>query len=496
MGHRLIRHAQKYMHVRLRMYAARFFCLFGKGYRHALSAVLLVCFVTTQCLFPSFAHAFGEFTIKDELELGKKFNILIRSRMPLVQDPEIVNYVKGIVGRLEKTMPPQPFPFTPSVIRHNAVNAFAIPGGYIFIHTGLILAVNHESELAGVVAHEMAHVTQRHIAGRIQQAQWVSILSILGAVAGAFMGGEATPAMMAGSMAAGQAAMLKYSRGDENEADQVGMNYLTRAKFNPEGMVGAFKILGKKQWNMGSTVPPYLSTHPGINERADDMELRIKRLPASARTAPEKDDQFLRVQTLIRARYSDPDVASQFFAKQLSTPHRALALLGQGMLASRQNRVNNASAAFAEALSLQPADPLFIREAGQFHYTKGDHAKGEELLRKAVLLNDSDILALFYYANCLADNGNTATAIDYTRRVLRAVPEDAEVHEYLARLYGTNRQLFKANLHMAWAALYSNNKRKVAQFLPKAKNLAKTVEEKNQIERFDAEYLARRDFWS
>ena len=80
MGHRLVRHTQKHMHVRLCMYATRVFCLLGKGCRHALSAVLLVCFVTTQCLFPSFAHAFGEFTIKDELELGKKFNILIRSR--------------------------------------------------------------------------------------------------------------------------------------------------------------------------------------------------------------------------------------------------------------------------------------------------------------------------------------------------------------------------------------------------------------------------------
>ena len=461
----------------------------------SLCLVLVCSLLFSHCLFPATAAAWGEFTLKDEKELGEKFNILIRARMPLVQDPEIVDYVTGIVNRLSKTMPPQPFPFTVSVIRHNAVNAFACPGGYIFVHTGLLLAMQHESEVAGVIAHEMAHVTQRHIAGRIENSQWVGLISVLGALAGAFLGGQGGPAAMAGSMAAGQSAMLNYSRGDEREADQVGMNYLTKAGYSPRGMVGAFEILSRKQWLMGGDIPSYLSTHPGLLERVKDMGIRVDSLPAAMQNTKDQDAQFLRIQALVRARYSDPQPAAQAFAKEVNGPAKCIALMGQGILASRQNRVNDASASFAEALQCNPKDELIVREAGRFHYTKGDKNKGVALLEQAVKMDRNDTMALFYYARSLGDSGQTASAIDYTKDVLRKVPEDSEVHELLARFYGEDGQMFLANMHMAYSALYDNNEKKTKQFFEKAKGLAKTPPEKNRVERFETEYKARKEFW-
>lgn len=464
--------------------------------RHCVCLALVVALSVPWLCPAASAALWGEFTLKDEKELGEKFNVLVRSRLPLVQDPEIVDYVGSIVKRISNTMPAQPFPFTASVISHNAVNAFACPGGYIFVHTGLILAMNSESEVAGVIAHEMAHVTQRHIARRIENNQWISALSLLGALASAFLGGEGGSAALVGSMAAGQAAMLNYSRFDEREADQVGMNYLTKAGYVPQGMVGAFEILSRKQWMMGSTIPSYLSTHPGLSERVHDMSVRVSRLGRDA-VKREDNTRFLRVQALIRARYSDPQPATQAFTRQIDEggPGKCMALLGMGILCSRQNRVSDAANYFDQALDCAPGDQLVVREAGRFHYIKGDKNRGSALLQRAVTMNRHDVLAIFYHARNLGDIGRTAEAIGYTKEVLLKVPEDAEVHELLARLYGKERKMFPANLHMAYAALYERNEKKLTQFLSRAKESKSGPADAAALERFEKLYKDRKEYW-
>ena len=470
-----------------------YYCL--NRLRRAVATFVLAAFWLAQVIPVLPAAAFGEFTIKDEMELGRKFNVLIKSRMPLVQDPEVVRYLDGIVQRMVKTMPPRPYPFTMSVLRHNAVNAFATPGGYVFIHTGLILAMEHESEVAGVLGHELAHVTQRHIASRIEKSQWISILSLLGVLAGAFLGGEAGEAAMAGSMAGAQAAMLNYSRTDENEADQVGMNYLVKAGYPPSGLEGAFAKMSKKQWLMGGNIPSYLSTHPGLVDRMHDMALRVRQMPATVQNRKEDDTRFIRVQALVRGRYSDPDQAARAFAAQLNGPYRCMALMGQGILASRQNRINDAREAFDAALTCAPQDELIVREAGIFHYMKGNREKGVQLLEKAVKMDRDDIMAQFYYARVLADAGRTAEAADAIRLVMRDEPEDPELHEYLARYLAQQKQMFKANLHMAYAALYNNDEDRTEKFREKASNEVKTPQDKQELERFDTQYKERKQYW-
>ncbi|MDR2799932.1 MAG: M48 family metalloprotease [Desulfovibrio sp.] len=445
--------------------------------------------------FPRPALAWGEFTIKDEKELGEKFNVLIRSRLPLVQDTEIVSYAQEMVNRLANTMPKQPFPFTVSVIRHNAINAFASPGGYIFVFTGLILAMNHEAEAAGVIAHEMAHVTQRHIASRIENSQIISLLSVLGMLAGALMGGSAQSATIAGSLAAGQAAMLNYSRADEREADQVGMNYLSQAGYPPAGMVGAFQILSRRQWLLGGNIPSYLSTHPALAERVKDMQVRVSLMPEQVRNRKNDDARFLRVQALIRARYGDIEPAQRVFAGQMQGATRCMALMGMGILCSRQNRIKDAAGYFESALTCNPDDGLIVREAGSFHYLKGNKTQGGNLLRRAVGMNPNDTYALYYYARNLREQGRTGEATEYALRLLRKEPEDQELHELLAHLYGDEKKMFEANLHMAYSALYANNKTRVRQFHEKSKGLAQTPQEKQILERFEQRYKERREFW-
>ena len=158
---------------------------FGK-FRRPVALVMLSVFLVAQLLLPLTARAFffGGVSLKDEKEMGHKFDVAIRSSLPMVDDPEVSKYVDGLVRRLVKAIPPQPFTFTSGVILHNAMNAFAIPGGHVYVFTGLIMNFEDESQLAGVLSHELAHVTQRHVASRLERAQYLSVGSLLLAIAG------------------------------------------------------------------------------------------------------------------------------------------------------------------------------------------------------------------------------------------------------------------------------------------------------------------------
>jgi predicted Zn-dependent protease len=403
--------------------------------------------------------------------------------------------------RLSANIPPQPFEFKVSIIHHNAVNAFAVPGGYIFINTGLITAMNEPAEVAGVLAREMAHVTQRHIAKRIEASKTVGLLSLVGVLAGALLGGDVGKAAIFGSAAAGQAALLNYSRADEAEADQVGLSYLIAAKYRPQAMVDAFAILQRPQWITGSNIPSYLSTHPDIAMRINDISARIKNLREKPVVEKNQREQleFIRIQTLVRGRYATPEVAQQFFNNSIQNgknpSDRSFAYLGLALIYERKNQIKEAIAAYRNAIAVNPDDPIIIREAGRFHYLKGNSNEAAALLAKAINLNKNDYLALFYYARMLDDSGNYSQAVEYYKNILSYVPEDAEVHQFYAQALGKSKQLFLADLHLAYSAMYMNNAQKTSQFHERAKKLAVTEQDKKLLELFEKKLKERSAYW-
>ncbi|WP_461211479.1 M48 family metalloprotease [Desulfocurvus sp. DL9XJH121] len=473
--------------------------------RRPASRALATALCTVLCLSlllppQAFAGLFGTFSIKDEKELGKKYNTLIKAHYPIVEDPEIVSYVSDVVDRVAKALPPQPYPITTTVVRNGAINAFATPAGYVYVFTGLITEFEHESELAGVVAHELAHVTQRHVAKRIEQSQIVQMGMLAGMLAGALIGsggGESThnvgEALMIGALAGGQSAMLNYSRMDEREADQVGMNYLVEAGFPPQGMQEAFKKIRRKQYLSGSSAPAYLTTHPGVEERIGYLDDRIKRLPEDLKDRKDSDERFKRVQTLVRARFADRDAALSVFRNGTGDP--ALDAMGEGIVQARARRTAEATAAFDRALELAPNDPLVLREAGKFHYRQGKGSLAERYLTKAALLNPKDLHALFFLARLMEDRGQTEQAIKYYERVLKALPEDPEVHQFLGLTLGRSGKEFLGHLHLAYWGLYDLDRKKAKYHMEKAEALAKTPEEKEQFEALEKAFGERAEFW-
>jgi len=459
--------------------------------RRVMALLIILSFLSAQLVAaPAQAFFFGGVTIKDEKEMGHKFDVMIRSNMGIVEDPEVSQYVNQIVQRLVKTIPPQPFTFKATVVLHNSLNAFAVPGGYVYVFTGLIMNLDKEEDLAGVLAHELAHVTQHHVATRLERAQFVTVGSLLLAIAGVAVGGSGGGALAVGALGAGQSAMLNYSRMDETEADQIGLQYLVAAGYPPQGMVDGFKVLRQKSWMSGSSVPTYLSTHPAIGDRINGLQARIQGMGKAVQGRTQDNKRFVRVKTLLWARYGDEQAAQQRFSGK-----DGLSCMGRGIVLARINRVSEANKAFDDALAASPNDPLVLREAGAFHYRKGDMNRADGLLRQAMRLDPRDYMASFFYARMLDETGRQAQAAQYYQEVLRYVPEDAEVHEAYARSLGKSGDTAGAYIHMAYSALYSNNKKQAERYFNQAKSLAGRSADQRPFQRLEAAYKERKEIW-
>ena len=457
-----------------------------------LTILLAIFALLASLALPPVARAFffGGVSLKDEKEMGHKFDVMVRSHLPIVEDPEVSLYVADVLKRLVKAIPPQPFDFTSSVVLHNALNAFAVPGGYVFVFTGMIMNLEREEELAGVLAHELAHVTQRHVAARLERAQYLTLGSILAGVAGVALGGPAGGAAAIGAAGASQSAMLNYSRLDESEADNLGLQYMTAAGYPPGGMVGGFKVLRHKNWMSGINVPTYLSTHPAIGDRVNSLQARIETLPAAVRGRKSDNQRFQRVKTLLWARYGDEQAALQRFSGK-----DGLSRMGRGIVFARQNRVNEAAKAFEEALAAAPSDPLVLREAGIFHYRKGNMERAEPLLRQAMRQDPRDFMASFYFARLLDETGRQDQAGKHYADVLRHVPQDPEVHQAYARSLGKAGKTADAYIHMTYSALYANNRKLTERYFNQAKALAAKTADRRAFQRLEAAYRERKEIW-
>ncbi len=467
-------------------------------FRRGLAARFFATVCLLTLLVPAQVWAgFGEFTIRDEIELARKFDLLIESRFPVVEDRQITLYVRGLVDRLVAAMPPQPFPIKVTVVRNAAMNAFASAAGHITVFTGLITNLRSEDELASVLAHELAHVSERHIAKSIEKSQLIGVGSLLGMLAGVLIGtqgnSETSDALIMGSIAGGQAMALQYSRANEEDADQFGLGYLVDAGFNPTGMTSAFERMRKMQWlGGGGGVPSYLTTHPGMSERVGYMQERVARLPQAVRQRSTDNTAYTRVQALTQAWYVDPNTALAVFAAKETFPD-CLARLGSAIALSRLGQTEKARDGFLHALACNPHDPLWQREYGRFSFEYGQLDVAARALQEAVLKNPDDLFALFFYARAVAEQGNFAASISAMERVLKDVPRDAEVLEYLARYQAAAGRNFEAHLHYAKAFAYKREFRKYEYHLLQAETQIKNERQRAALDELRAEIDEYRD---
>lgn len=241
---------------------------------------------------------------QQEVQLGAQYSRQINQQLPLVTDPAANDYINEIGRRIARSVDQRGIPYNFYIVNSDVVNAFAVPGGYVYVNRGLIERVSNASELAGVLSHEIGHVVARHSIQQMQKAQNANnVIGILGSV----LLGRASPIVQQGAQVAvqvgGSAIFAGFTRADEREADQLAVGYMVRTGYNPRGIVTMFQKLLNEQKTRPSAVAQWFSTHPLTQDRIAYTQAQINATPgatsASLTTDTRAFDQFrARVRTL------------------------------------------------------------------------------------------------------------------------------------------------------------------------------------------------------
>jgi predicted Zn-dependent protease len=218
------------------------------------------------------------YSLESEIRMGKQYAQEVEATSKLIRDPTITEYVNRIGQNLVRNSDAQ-VPFTIKVIDSDEVNAFALPGGFFYVNSGLILAADEESELAGVMAHEIAHVAARHATRQMTRAQWANI----GTIPLIFVGGGIGYAVRSAAGLGLPLTFLSFSRGFESEADYLGLQYMYKAGYDPNAFVQFFEKLQAREKKKPGTLAKAFSTHPQTPDRITKSQDEISKiLPAKA----------------------------------------------------------------------------------------------------------------------------------------------------------------------------------------------------------------------
>jgi predicted Zn-dependent protease len=462
-------------------HAQRLACLPSRAATAALTASLIAAAVPAageplNLKLPDMGDATGTlFTPQQEKALGEAFYRNLHLQVPVNEDPEVADYIQALGRRLVENSdtPGQPFHFF--VVNQPVVNAFAGPGGYIGIHSGLILTTESESELASVLGHEIAHITQRHLYEAFQAAGRLSLPTAAAMLAGVLLGAgtgssQLGKAAVIAASAASQQMQINFTRDNEAEADRVGMKILAGSNFDPRAMPVFFERMQQStRFSGGRGIPEFLRTHPVTVSRIADTRGRAEQYPykqypdsftyqiiraklhaQTARNPRESVDYFTAIADVGTAQQQD-----------VARYGLALALIAQGKIALGRPMLQ-------ELIQRHPEQSQFYNALANAEREAKDYpaalATYEEALRRfpgnrAISLN---------YAQTLVRAGKPAEARKRLQEYLLrfpATPEvyellaqthsqlgnEAESHRYLAEAYYADGQTRNAILHLKLA---------------------------------------------
>jgi beta-barrel assembly-enhancing protease len=243
--------------------------------RTALSAIALLLSATTA------TGGLQLVSVKDEIALGRKAQQQVRQQLPTVRDAQVNRFIDSLGARIASRADGPRYPYSFDVANRREINAFALPGGPIWVHRGLIDAAQNEAQLAGVIAHEVAHISSRHAASQLTKGTFANVgLGLLAA----FLGdGRGSQIAQLGAGFAANAAMMKFSRDHEREADREALRYMKSAGYDPRAMVEFLQVLRVRQGRDPGSVRTFFSSHPAPAERVRQLAQEANRLAGGRR---------------------------------------------------------------------------------------------------------------------------------------------------------------------------------------------------------------------
>ncbi len=403
-----------------------------------------------------------------EEQIGREIATQIRNSHQIIDDLELNEYLQNLGYSLVANSDDAYQNFHFFLISSKQINAFATPGGVIAVYSGLFLTTDTESELASVIGHEIAHVTQRHLARSFEKANLLSVPIMAGMLAGILLGvasgsGDVGVASALGLSAAGQQAQINYTRANEKEADRIGMTYLSRSGYDPSGMPGFFQKLERKNRYGGKNYPEFLRTHP----------VTINRIAEAAQRAEQYKKEMVRFNNpinynLMKAKLtvlstSNINRTKQYFKAKINLQDLKPADLEQ----QPENYYGYALALFIardyqQAINLfkklhqsDPANNSYIVALAKSYIASDDPLlvkKGMKLFVDALKNRPYNIILTVNYAYALLQSGEIKQSIEILESYNKNNFKHPAVYKLLSTAWGKNKNLVKA--HIAEAEYY------------------------------------------
>jgi len=372
-----------------------------------------------------------------EQQLGDYYIRVLRQQLPIVDDPQIRDYINELGFKLvaaNEDAKNRQFYFF--VINDPSINAFAMPGGYIAVHSGLIHNAETESELAGVMAHEIAHVTQRHLARRIEQQQQLSIpamIAMLGSVLVMTKNPEAGIAALTTVQAGASQIIINHTRSNESEADRIGIASMVSAGFNPSGMVSFFEKMLQLSRYSGERLA-FLSSHPLSQQRITESRDRARNLKND-----NKDNNFnfnLFKERLASFLPKDHNPVKRAYENKLAPyqlNQRPLATeFGYALTLKHLSQYKKSKAILKRLAEQHPSSLYFTLALAESEIASNNPSAAINVLEDLIKLNPGNDAITMTYARALIEDKQVKKALDILYAHLPSVEKEPSMYEIIA----------------------------------------------------------------
>ncbi|MBE0362393.1 hypothetical protein PULV_a3019 [Pseudoalteromonas ulvae UL12] len=396
--------------------------------------------------------------IDKEQAIGELMMMKIKSTSPIFDDPVLDEYLTNIGNKLVANAADVRFPFKFFWLRNSDINAFAFYGGHVGVHTGLILNADTESQFASVLGHEIAHVTQRHLARRLQSQQDNAPLTIAGMIAGiltTIVAPDAGLAIISANQTQATLSQMSHSRGAEQEADRIGMTILNNSGYDPRA---SSEFLGKlaAQLRFKKKPPVFLLTHPLPDSRVSDIRLRAEQFPL--KDVPSSIE-FLLAKSRVIARFNDKsEHAERFFRSELkktiATDKRALEY-GLAITLLDQKKLDEADALLAELLKNDATNPFYLDTKTDLLIAQDKAEQAVEMLSQFHQVKPNNQVITLNLANAAMTANQLDKAEVLLKNFLLEKPEHSLAKQLLADCY--KRQDNHSAYHETVASILASN---------------------------------------
>jgi beta-barrel assembly-enhancing protease len=383
-----------------------------------------------------------------ERELGRRFYLEARSQLPLVEDPALTEYVNRLGHKLVDSLGPQAFDYQFFVVAHPALNAFAVPGGYIFIFTGLLARTKTDDELVGVLGHEISHVHAHHISRQQTAGQFWSAAALAGLLLAAV-----NPVLGAAGLAAAQTAQLKFSRDFEQEADFLGLRIASESGYDPHALGAFFKQLLVEQQLNPAGVPPYMLSHPVTQDRVAHVDSVIKAQKLKTPSGrPSASGDLAEVRAVSDAINEPPGVVTERYERLArEKPNDAERQFLLGRVYQTVGKMDSARVALEKARALGMGWQV-DRPLGSVYIAMKRPKEGAEALTRFLTKRPDDAFAHLELAKALGESGDQEKAFTELQRAVRLNPDLDEAQRMLGLALGRKGNEGQGFYHLALAA--------------------------------------------